>query len=116
MTNEEKSRQPSQNRRQHTKSRGRFFSKHRPERPDCYSKSRPLAREPLKPTSPTTTPSYQDKILGNANLTPSTDLKKISSQLPTSAKHLGARKGEDVLKIIPIGGWDEGGRNMTNFY
>ncbi|OGY44006.1 MAG: hypothetical protein A3B89_02585 [Candidatus Buchananbacteria bacterium RIFCSPHIGHO2_02_FULL_40_13] len=115
MTNEEKSRQPSQNRRQHIKSRGRFFSKHRPERPDRYSKSRPLAREPLKPTSPTTTPSYQDKILGNANLTPSTDLKKISSQLPTSAKHLGARKGEDVLKIIPIGGCEEVGRNMTIF-
>ena len=115
MSNEEKSRQNVQNRRKNIKHRQRFVPRNK-QQSGQYQKNRQPATGPMKNAPRPAAAAYQDKILGDVKLPSSTiDQRKMPSKQMPQAKYFGAKKGEDVFKIIPIGGCEEVGRNMTVF-
>ncbi|MDO8669762.1 MAG: ribonuclease J [Candidatus Buchananbacteria bacterium] len=118
MSNEEKSRQNiganSKNiRRRHRNPYKKTVSK----KPGNYSQDISSQHQITKNVPKSPVAAYEDKLLGDINSNTGKDNRYRPapvSKTPQLRPQI-ARGGEDVLKIIPIGGCEEVGRNMTVF-
>lgn len=118
MSNEEKSRQNIGANRKNIRRKHRNYYKPAVSKPSSQQTSGISSQHAITKNIPKTPPSeYSDKLLGNVNQTSNKANyhKQAYQNKPHQVTPQPLRTNEDVLKIIPIGGCEEVGRNMTIF-
>lgn len=123
MNNEEKSRQNIRTNSKNIRRKHRYNYKSSTPKPASLATSGVSSQHAITKNIPKIPlDQYTDKLLGNIGASTNFNKGKYQNKIDQhkqtalrTAPNQQARRHEDVLKIIPIGGCEEVGRNMTVF-